>query len=144
MLAALLALSILLRVRAVSGDPVSTREDTSPGTLEAYWKLDESGGRAVLDFSGHELVGKFRKKPKRIAGVIGNAAVFDGTNSIDFGHSTVLRLAGSMTISAWINSSSYPFDDAAIISQLRNDRGYQLDTTIDRGPRTIGFKLTMH
>src|SRR2546425_362217 len=47
-----------------------------------------------------------------------------------------------MTTSAWINSSSYPVDDAAIVSQLRADRGYQLDTTIDQGPRTIGFKLS--
>jgi hypothetical protein len=34
------------------------------------------------------------------------------------------------------------------VSQLHNnggshsDRGYQLDTTIDQGPRTIGFKLS--
>jgi hypothetical protein len=74
--------------------------------------------------------------------MMGNAAFFDGTNYIDFGHSTVLRLAGSMTITAWIKSSSYPVDDAAIVSQLQGYRGYQLDTTIDRGSRTIGFKLT--
>jgi hypothetical protein len=75
---------------------------------------DESGGRAVLDSSGHELLGKFHKEPKRIAGVMGNAPVFDGTNYIDFGHSTALRLARSMTISAWIDSNSYPVDDAAM------------------------------
>ena len=45
-----------------------------------------------------------------------------------------------MTISAWINSSSFPIDDAAVVSSLSR-RGYQLDTTVDRGPRTIGFKL---
>jgi VanZ family protein len=140
-LAVLLALSLLVGVWAGRGDPVNARGDTSPGTLEAHWKLDESGGSAVLDYSGHELLGKFHKEPKRIAGVMGNAPVFDGANYIDFGHSTGLRLARSMTISAWINSNSFPVDDAAIVSQLR-DRGYQLDTTIDRGPRTIGFKLT--
>lgn len=47
---------------------------------------------------------------------------------------------GSMTISAWINSSSFPADDAAIVSN-HNGLGYQLDTTVDKGPRTIGFKL---
>jgi hypothetical protein len=73
---------------------------------------------------------------------MGSAPVFDGTNYINFGRSTTLRLARSMTISAWINSSLYPVDDAVIVSQLQGDRGYQLDTTIDRGPRTIGFKLT--
>ena len=39
------------------------------------------------------------REPKRIAGVMGHALVFDGTNYLDFGHSTGLRLAGSMTIS---------------------------------------------
>jgi hypothetical protein len=47
-----------------------------------------------------------------------------------------------VTISAWINSSSFPVDDAAIVSQFHSDSGYQLDTTVDRGLRTIGFKLT--
>ena len=138
--AVLLVFALLLRVRTVSG--VNARGDTSSGTLEAFWRLDESGGRVALDSSGHRLTGKFVKEPKRITGVMGHAVVFDGTNYIDFGHSTALRLAGSMTISAWINSSSYPVDDAVIVSQLQSDSGYQLDTTVDRGPRTIGFKVT--
>jgi Concanavalin A-like lectin/glucanases superfamily/VanZ like family len=139
-LAVLLAFVLFLHVRVSSG--INSRGATSLGTLEAHWMLDEGGGRTVVDSSEHELTGKFRKSPKRMAGVLGSAAAFDGTNYIDFGHPTELRLAGSMTISAWINSSFYPVDDAAIVSQLTADRGYQLDTTIDRGPRTIGFKLT--
>lgn len=141
-LAAFLAFALVLYVRTLPGDDINARGITSPGTLEAYWKLDENSGPAALDSSEHGLAGKFSKEPKRITGVMGSAAVFDGANYINFGHSTALRLAGSMTISAWINSSSYPVDDAAIVSQLQGDRGYQLDTTIDRGPRTIGFKLT--
>ncbi len=43
-----------------------------------------------------------------------------------------------MTITAWIYSISFPRDDAAIVS---NTPSYQLDTTVDTGPRTIGFKL---
>jgi VanZ family protein len=141
-LAVVLAFALVLYVWSMAGDPVNTRGATSPGTLEAHWKLDESGGRAALDASGHALVGKFRKAPIRTSGAMGSAPVFDGTNYVNFGRSTALRLAGSMTISAWINSSSYPVDDAAIVSQLRVDRGYQLDTTVDEGPRTIGFKLS--
>jgi hypothetical protein len=141
-LAAVLAFTLVLYVRSLAGDSVNTRGVTSPGTLEAHWKLDESGGRIALDASGHALVGTFRKAPRRVAGVIGSTPVFDGTNYVDFGRSTALRLAGSMTISAWINSSMYPVDDAAIVSQLQVDRGYQLDTTVDEGARTIGFKLS--
>jgi hypothetical protein len=140
-LAILLVLALTLHVRSLADRPVNTRGATSPGTLEAYWKLDESGGRAAQDSSGHDLVGTFRKEPKRIGGVRGLAPVFNGANYVDVGRSTALRLTGSMTISAWISSSAYPVDDAAIVSQLGPDRGYQLDTTIDEGPRTIGFKL---
>ncbi len=49
-------------------------------------------------------------------------------------------MTGSETISAWINSSSFPVDDAAVVSD-HSGLGYQLDTTVDSGPRTIGFKL---
>ena len=140
--ATLLAIALVLYVRASSGIPISTRGITTVGTLEADWKLHERDGRSVRDSSGHELTGQFRKEPKRVAQATGAVATLDGANYIDFGSSTSLRLEGSMTISAWINSSSYPFDDAAIVSQLHGRRGYQLDTTIDRGPRTIGFKLS--
>jgi len=72
---------------------------------------------------------------------MGAAVKFDGkTDYIDFGHPTALRLTSSVTISAWIKSTSNPRDDAAIVSSY-NGVGFQLDTTIDRGPRTIGFKL---
>lgn len=74
-------------------------------------------------------------------GIHGSAVRLDGKKDyIDFGHPADLRLMGSMTICAWINSTSFPRDDAAIVSSL--SPGYQLDTTVDRGPRTIGFKLT--
>jgi hypothetical protein len=74
--------------------------------------------------------------------VVNRTDTLDGKDYIDFGRSTALRLVGSMTISAWIQPSSFPVDDAAIVSQLHGGFGYQLDTTVDRGPRAIGFKLT--
>src|SRR5262249_45833487 len=50
---------------------------------------------------------------------------------------------GSLTVSAWIKATSFPFDDAAVVSKRDNtEHGFQLDTTVDRGPRTIGFKLS--
>ena len=141
-LAILLALGLVLHARSMAGKPVSARGVTSAGRLEAHWKLDESGGRAASDASGHGIAGRFRVEPRRVDGPRGRAPVFDGANYIDFGQSTALRLAGSMTISAWIRSSTYPDDDAAVVSQLGTESGFQLDTTIDEGPRTIGFKLT--
>jgi hypothetical protein len=141
LVAAALALVLLVGVWAMSGDAFNARGVTSPGTLEAYWKLDESRGRDALDSSGHGLNGRFRGEPMRVAGMRDGAVRFDGASDyIDFGHSTAFRIVGSMTISAWINSTSFPVDDAAIVSS-HTGIGYQLDTTVDKGPRTIGFKL---
>jgi hypothetical protein len=111
-----------------------------------------------VDSSGHALNGRFVHRPKWEPGIRGNAIVLDGKkDAVDLGRPSALRLVGSMTICAWIKSSSFPVDDAAIVSSLKsgdsqsdtNDvshrgstMGYQLDTTVDRGARTIGFKLS--
>ena len=72
------------------------------------------------------------------------AVSLDGVNDfVELGNPTLLQLTGSMTVSAWVNSAVFPSDDAAIVSKRANSKvGWQLDTTVDRGPRTIGFKLT--
>jgi len=141
------AFGLVAHIWIEEGPPVSARGTTSRrGTLEAYWKLDETSGRVAFDSSGHGLNGRFSTEPRRVSAAMGTWNVFDGkTQYVDIGRSAALRLAGSMTITAWINSSSFPYNDAAIVSQFREDpgfRGYQLDTTIDKGPRTIGFKLS--
>jgi hypothetical protein len=142
LVAAALAILLAVGTSITSGDPLNTRGATAPGALEAEWRFDENNGRMALDSSGHKLNGAFHGRPMRVPGLMGGAVQFDGAKDyIDFGHSTPLRLTGSMTITAWIRSTSFPVDDAAIVSQLA-DSGYQLDTTVDKGPRTIGFKLT--
>ena len=141
--AAALAMLLIFGVSTMWGNWVDDRTTTTPGTgtLEAHWTFDESSGGVALDLSGHGLNGQYHNDPKRVAGPMGTAVKFDGKGDyIDFGHPAALRLTRSMTISAWIKSTSYPVDDAAIVSSY-NGRGFQLDTTIDRGPRTIGFKL---
>jgi hypothetical protein len=124
-------------------DPINTRGLTTPGALEAHWKLDERDGLVAQDASGHGLNGRFHGEIKRVIGVLNGAVALDGSaDSIDLDPSSTLRLAGSMTIAAWINPSRFPADDAAVVSGLGGNAGYQLDTTVDRGARTIGFKLT--
>ena len=141
--AAILALTIVLWAWARAGTPVNPRGWASPGVLEAQWKLDENQGRAAQDSSGNDLNGIFSDEPAHAAGPIGSAAVFDGRKVyLDCGRRVALRLPGSMTITAWIKSSSFPVDDAAIVSQFDHELGYQLDTTVDSGQRTVGFKLT--
>ena len=53
--AAVLAVVLILAVRAMSGDALNARGSTAPGILEAHWKLDESSGRMAVDSSGHGL-----------------------------------------------------------------------------------------
>lgn len=153
LVAATLAFLLVFGAWATSGGgALNARGATSPGTLEAYWKLDESSGRVALDSSIHGLHSRFSKEPKRVAGVRDGAVRLDGAmDYIEVGHSRALRLVGSMTISAWINATSFPVDDAAIVSRYSginderpgyHDLGYQLDTTVDTGPRTVGFKLS--
>jgi len=144
--AAALAVAVVLGVWIAAGSPINPRGATSPGMLEAYWPLDEQTGDVAADASGHGLDGRFSHEPKHVAAVVHGGADLDGKRDfVHFGHPSAFRLAGSMTISAWIKSSRYPVDDAAIVSTHAVDgdvvTGYQLDTTIDRGPRTVGFKI---
>ena len=146
------ALALLLTLSVWKIWP-SDRGTTTPGTgtLEAHWTFDENRDRVALDLSGHGLNGEYQNEPKRVAGPMGSAVKFDGrADYIDFSHPTALRLTSSVTISAWIKSTSFPRDDAAIVSSRyaydssvspTDTVGFQLDTTIDKGPRTIGFKL---
>lgn len=137
------AFALMVQVWAQRGPGVSARGTTSPGTLEAHWKLDEKGGRVAFDSSGHHLSGRFNSESELVSGPMGIFAMFNGKKEyIDVGRSRALRLAGSMTITAWTNSSYFPHDDAAIVSQLHVGSGYQLDTTVDKGQRIIGFKLS--
>lgn len=140
-IAAALCLLLVLGVWTMSRD----RGTATPGTgsLEAHWTLDDGSGRVALDSSGRGLNGAYNDLPKKIAGPMGDAVTFDGTaDYIDLGRPADLRLTSSLTISAWIRSTHFPRDDAVIVSNRFKDVGFQLDTTVDDGPRTIGFKLT--
>jgi len=140
-IAALLA-AIVVGVWMMSGDTLNPRGMASPGRLEAYWKLDERSGLVATDSSGYGLNGRFSREPNPVDSATGRSVRFDGARDyVDFGSPAALRLAGSMTISAWIRSASYPIDDAAIVSSHSGKSGYQLDTTVDTGRRTIGFKI---
>lgn len=140
--AAAFACGIVFWIWARSGGPVNPRGWAYPGVLEARWDFDSDQGTIVRDSSGRNPHARFSTEPADAQGVSSPAAVFDGSRYVEVGTATALRLMGSMTITAWINSAAFPGDDAAIVSQLSHDLGYQLDTTVDRGSRTIGFKLT--
>src|SRR5262245_54117047 len=122
--AAVGAVTLIFGVWMTSDYMPSPRGDKTPGTLEAHWTFDESHGRLVIDSAGHGLEGKFRGEPKRIVGGLGGALALNGSDYMEVCASSTLRLVGSMTISAWIYPTSFPADDAAIVSS-HNGQGYQ-------------------
>jgi hypothetical protein len=115
----------------------------SAGRVAAY-SFDETSGTTASEASGNGNNGVLTNGAVFAAGKNANGVRLDGANDyVNLGNPASLRLTGSMTLSAWINSSEFPWDDAAIISKRQSSNvGYQLDTTIDRGPRTIGFKIS--
>jgi hypothetical protein len=143
LVAALLAALLICAAWMASADPPSARGATLPGRLEASWKLDEGSGRVAKDSSGNGIDGRFSQEPKRVDDATGRAVLFDGARDfVDFGYPTALRLTGSMTVSAWIKPTRHPDSDAAIVSSYNGGvAGYQLDTSIDKGPRTIAFRI---
>jgi glucose/arabinose dehydrogenase/PKD repeat protein len=114
---------------------------TTPG-LQAAYAFDEGTGASAIDASQHGLTGTLQNGASWAPGKFGAAVQLGGSNEVvDLGNPASLQMTGSMTVSAWIFSTSFPGDDAAIVSK-RGSTGYQLDTTADTGLRTIGFKLT--
>ena len=115
----------------------------SPGPVAAY-TFNETSGTATVDGSGHGLTGTLTNGATFGPGKNGNAVTLDGSNDfVTLGNPAALQLTGSLSISAWINASAFPSDDAVIVSKRSNTPlGLQLDTSVDRGPRTVGFKLT--
>jgi hypothetical protein len=111
------------------------------GTLEAHWTFDEDHGSRAFDSSGYGHDGTLSGEPRRVPGIFGSAVSLDGSRDyVEVGRAVAFRLVGSMTVTAWIKPTRFPHDDAAIVS-THDGTGFQLDTTVDRGPRAIGFKL---
>src|SRR5215510_4767486 len=94
--------------------------------LIAGYNFNEASGTSAADASGHNLVGTLTSGPTHPAGQYGNAVGLDGVNDyVNLGNPAALQLTGSMTVSAWINSSSFPGDDAAIVSKrASNEVGF--------------------
>jgi len=116
----------------------------SDGLVAAY-AFSEVSGATTADASGSNNTGTLNGATRTTAGQFGGAVMVNGTGAyVDLGNGATLQLTGSMTVSAWIKAAGHPFDDAAVVSKRTGGAnvGFQLDTTVDSGPRTIGFKLT--
>src|SRR6476646_7941810 len=104
-----------------------------PLGITAGYAFNEVSGTTTVDASGHGITGTLTNGPTFTAGKYGNAIALDGVNDFgNLGNPSALQLTGSMTVSAWIYSTSYPNDDATIVSKRTSGGvGFQLDTTVD-------------
>src|SRR5688572_30649882 len=132
--------SLLVGATLLSALPARSQ---TGGPVGAYG-FSEASGATTADVSGNGNTGTLNGATRTSAGQFGSALVFDGNGAfVDLGNGPTLQFNTSMTISAWIRAAAFPVDDAAIVSKRSSgELGFQFDTTVDTGPRTIGFKLT--
>ena len=132
------------RCRSMTARPCWARRSSPVATPLATPSMSSSG-TTTADTTGHGITGTLVNGATfTTAGKYGNAVALNGVNGyVDLGNPAALQLTGSMTVSAWINATAFPGDDAAVVSRRDSSgHGFQLDTTVDTGRRTIGFKLT--
>jgi hypothetical protein len=110
----------------------------------AAYGFSEGSGSTTADSSGNGNTGSLSNASWTSSGKFGSAVQFNGFSSfVDIGNRSALQFTNSLTVSAWIYAAAFPADDAAVVSKRSNSSiGFQLDATVDTGPRTIGFKLT--
>ncbi len=156
--AAYLAACLLPSLDSLRGGTGASTPDGSAGVPDGaivYYPFEEGTGSTTADKSGHGFNAVLSNDGVVwTTGKLGNALAFNldagpdgGGGSVDITGSQSPPLSGnaSFSVTAWIFATGAPIDDAPIVSNLSGGSdvkgGFQLDTTIDKGPRTLGFKL---
>jgi hypothetical protein len=100
--------------------------------LAASWVLDETDGEKALDVSGHENMCELVNDPQVVAGVRGNARLFQSGAVAVCSDAESLSPREQMSISAWFNSATVDrsqtivgkeTDDASVQYSLRLQSG---------------------
>jgi len=75
--------------------------------LVGYWKFDEGSGNTAYDLSNYTNDGTINGDPKWVAGKIGAALEFDGSDDyVDCGNDPSLNINDSITVAAWLKTTS--------------------------------------
>ncbi len=84
-------------------------QSTSRADLIGWWRFDEGSGTTAYDSSGNGNDGTLIGNPQWVAGKIGGALEFNGTDSIiDIPYSPDMTPSEGTTMSAWV----FPTDDS--------------------------------
>ncbi len=113
----------------------------NPSSMVGYWKFDEGTATSTIDSSGNGNTGTLIGGTWT-SGKVGGALSFNGTMGqyVDAGDPAPLQLAGSFTISAWINPSAFPgTDDNPILDKRDNGPAcsFALNVTRDNGSEQV-------
>ena len=94
--------------RGVGGSGCAADAAPTSG-LVGWWKFDEGSGTTTADSSGNGYTGTLNNSPTWTTGKLGDALTFAGSNeSVSVPDTAALDLAGSWTVSGWVNFSSLP------------------------------------
>jgi hypothetical protein len=75
--------------------------------LVGYWKFDEGSGNVAYDLSDYNNDGTINGAPMWVAGKIGAALEFDGSDDyVDCGNDPSLNINDKITVAAWVKTTS--------------------------------------
>jgi len=101
--------------------------------LVGYWKFDEGAGTTAYDSSGNGLDGTLKGNPKWVAGYLGGALDFDGSDDyVEVSHNPILSITDEITIAAWTYMRANASGEMSIVSKggwSANDLPYELTET---------------
>jgi hypothetical protein len=80
---------------------------TPPSDMGAWWPLDETAGSTSKDIAGSfNNLGTWKNSPAPVAGMVGGALSFDGSNSVDVPNQDELNFGtGDFSIDLWIKTT---------------------------------------
>ena len=127
-----------------------------PSGLIGHWKLDETSGSTITDYSGYGNTGTWTDSEdndvsgESITGVVGTGLAFDtdissgdGTDQINAGSATVLDNLGPMSVCMWVYpTTAYAGNFTLISKKTGGNDGWHLWVNVPGGNR-IAFDNNM-
>lgn len=133
-----LQLPIRISLILLSYGPIKPAYADITTGLVGWWKFDEGTGATTIDSSGSGNTGTLTNSPTWTSGKTKNALSFDGSNYVTMGN--VLNLTAQITVSVWVNASSWAGNWPMIVAKDVNV-AYLLMQNDDVGGSKMGFRI---
>src|ERR1019366_78552 len=110
--------------------------------LAGYWKFDETSGTSAADSSGTGNAGTTHNNPTWTTGKDAGALTFNGTSQYStVAYAASLRIAGSWTVSTWVNPSALPASGhlGVLVNKDDSSAASNYGLSIDNGDIAAGL-----